>query len=303
MYVYIYMIYKTDKFLKTGGDVYPMKKRTKILIIFVVLLALILALICWQYHNIKMAYYSYKYDNTQIENLIHEQNRGVNSYLDEHKEYNVRPPTELEQKLHQNELLTEDEFVDILTGKTTVKDIFGFDVQLNEKKDFANEENGVVSREELSQIKAETAPEKKPESPPAEEPPTEENSAEAEPTPTSPPEKTDSNQEASACIAKMYVLKSTFESELDKLYQEAVAYYGQMSAEQRKNAASLMVKQFYSRATGLERQCDAQVDELMTNLTASLEASGGDTSIVKKMRQAYSEEKSLKKSYYLNLVK
>ena len=298
MYVCIYMLYKAEESLKMGGDVYFMKKRTKILIIFVVLLVLIFALICWQYHNIKMAYYSYKYDNTQIENLIHEQNQGVNSYLDEHEEYNVRPPTELEQKLHQNELLTEDEFVDILTGKTTVKDIFGFDVQLNEKKDFANEENGVVSHEELSQIKAETAPEKKPESPPAEE-----NPAEAEPTPTPEKPATDSNQEASTCIAKMYVLKSTFESELDKLYQEAVAYYGQMSAEQRKNAASLMVKQFYSRATGLERQCDAQVDELMTNLTASLEASGGDTSIVKKMRQAYSEEKSLKKSYYLNLVK
>lgn len=275
-----------------------MKKRTKISIIFGILLVLIIALVCWQYHNIKMAYYSFKYNNTQIDELIHKNNQGVNSYLDEHKEYNVRPPTETEQKLHQNELLTEEEFINILTGKTAIKDIFGIDVQLDNNKSFTNGKNSVVSQEELSQIKQEKNPSAQTTSPAPQEPARPAQTPEPAPTPAP-----DTNEIASACIAKMYVLKSTFEAELDNLYQEAMSYYGDMSEAERKNAASLMVKKFYSRALGLERQCDAQVDQLMTDLTVSLKASGGDISIVKKMQQAYKEEKSLKKSYYLNLVK
>lgn len=282
-----------------------MKKRTKILLALVILLLLILALICWQFNNIKMVYYSYKYDNLQIEELLREHNETINKYIDD-QDYKVRPPTKLEQDLHKNNLLTEDELVQILIGKTSVEQIFGQEIRLDEKNGFIDENNRPVTPETLKEEKEATPPADSPPSASASKsPPSTKPTPETTATPSPSPEPTgsDSNAKASDCIARMYVLKSSFESKLDQLYQEAVSYYSQLDEEQRKNAKSEMLSRFYSRAVSMERQCDSQVESILSDLTNSLNESGGDTSIVSKMRQAYQNEKSLKKSYYLNLVK
>ena len=252
-----------------------------------------------------MAYYSYKYDNLQIEELLREHNDTINKYIDD-RDYKVRPPTKLEQELHKNNLLTEDELVRILTGKTSVDQIFGQEIRLDEKNGFIDKNNQPVTPETLKEEK-EATPSAVPtpsasasKSPPSTKPTPKTT---ATPSPSPEPTGSDSNAKASDCIARMYVLKSSFESQLDQLYQEAVSYYSQLDREQRKSAKSEIISRFYSRAVSMERQCDSQVESILSDLTNSLNESGGDTSIVSKMRQAYQNEKSLKKSYYLNLVK
>ena len=51
----------------------------------------------------------------------------------------------------------------------------------------------------------------------------------------------------------------------------------------------------------MELDCDAQVDAALDELRKTLTAQGKDTAVVETLRQAYENEKSLKKAYYLDV--
>lgn len=255
-------------------------KKSRILVVFIIIvIAIIAGVVWWQFDNIRTAYYSFKYDNSSIGDMIDKQNEDVDKYLQSHGDYNVRQSTESEQKLHGESLITDDEFVDILTGKTTVGEMFGTEVSLDDGKNFVNSSGDKLTNEDLKNAK-------------------EENVCDETSEPTD-----DTSEEASECIARMYVLKSTFESKLSSLYNEARQTYWAMTDEQKKNGKSEMIKKFYSRATALESECDAQVDAILAELDVALTGSGDDKSIIDKIRQSYNEEKRLKKAYYINLTK
>ena len=99
----------------------------------------------------------------------------------------------------------------------------------------------------------------------------------------------------------MYVLKSNFESRLGALYEQAKQDYISVPNSQRSARKTEVVKKVYSQAVALENECDAQVEAVLKELDSILKQSGGDRSIVSKIRQSYNDEKSLKKAYYLNL--
>ena len=256
-----------------------MKKSRIFLIFILVIIAIIAGVVWWQFDNIRSAYYSFKYDNSSIGDMIDKQNDDVDKYLQSHGDFNVRQSTEPEQKLHGESLITDDEFVDILTGKTSVGEMFGTDVGLDDSKNFVDSSGEKLTNEDLQKAK-------------------DENSPVQTPQPT-----VDTSEKASECIARMYVLKSTFESKLNALYNEARQTSRAMTDEQKKNGKSEIIKSFYSRATALESECDAQVDAILAQLDAALTESGEDKSIIDKIRQSYSEEKRLKKAYYINLTK
>lgn len=260
-----------------------MKKLNRFLIIIGIIIVLLAALLWWQFDNIKSVYYSFKYNNDQIDTLIDKHYDDIDNYLKEHSNYEVRQSTEVEQKLHQDEIITDKEFEDVLVGKNDVESMFGMDVGLNEAKEFVNPEGDKLSKEELIEAKKE-------------------NSSDSSAT-TDKLSSQKADEKAAQSIAKMYVLKSTFESELDKLYGQALAYYDTMTPEQKKNAKSEVMKKFYSTAVSLEESCDAQVDAVLKELESVLKAEGESTELVTKIKTAYSEEKSLKKAYYLNLHK
>ena len=52
---------------------------------------------------------------------------------------------------------------------------------------------------------------------------------------------------------------------------------------------------------GLEKTCDSEVDKVVTELEKKLKELKGDLGIIQTIRNAYEEEKELKKSYYLSL--
>lgn len=395
-----------------------MKKLKIFLAIILFLIVVIVGVIWWQHNNIKMAYYSYKFDNTQIDDKIQKNNDEVDTYLKEQNSFNVRPSTDIEQKLHKAKLITDDEFVQILTGKTDIKSIFGFDISYDEaSKGFVTFDGDKLSVEYLAEVKegirkkniadgvssnANSPGDKSgtgggtatfsgesnnsgSKTPGKSSGVSEGKSDKSKDTanisgnneklsvkdksqsgissgntltdaaangsntangsyvgsnnvsgaltgapgesayPSNSTTKSNSKldsaegnsqnsgisgslseadaEKASECIAQMYVIKSSFESELDVLYGEAKEYYSQLVAEDKKNIKSEMVKKFYSQATSLEGQCDQKVESVLSELSSVLESSGDDAKIVDKIRDMYHEEKSLKKAYYLNLAK
>lgn len=253
-----------------------MKKLKIVSIILLIIIALSSVLVWWQFGNIKSVYYWFKYDNQNVSELVEKQKNEVDKYIKDKSSLSVRQSTEAEQKLHQEEIINDDEFVDVLTGKTDVKEMFGQNIALDDSKNFVDETGKPITKEELESSKKESLEDKK---------------------------EKDNSQRASECVARMYVLKSNFESRLSALVQEAKADYISVPwGEERKARKSEVVKRIYSRAVALEKECDEQVEIVLKELDSILKESGEDRSIVDKIKQSYSEEKSLKKAYYLNLL-
>lgn len=251
-----------------------MKKLKIFLIILAVIIALLSVLVYWQFGNIKSAYYWLKYDKDNISELIDKENDDVDKFLKDKSDLNVRQSTETEQKLHQEKLIDDDEFVGVLTGKTDVPHMFGQDIGLDEDKNFVDSNGNPISKEELEEAKKDTSLE------------------------TS---KSDDKQKASECVARMYVLKSNFEMRLSSLFNEAKAHFLTYPYEERVKKKGEILKNFYGKAVALEEECDANVDAVLKELDAILTRTGEDKTIITKIKESYDKEKSLKKAYYLNL--
>ena len=252
-----------------------MKIIKKVSLILAVVIILISALVWWQFENIKSVYYWFKYDNQNVSEMIENKNKEVDKYIKDKSNLNVRPSTEMEQKLHQEEIISDDELVDVLTGKTDVKDLFGKEIDLNDSKNFVDESGNKLTKEDLESSKKET------------------QSAETQ---------KDNSQRASECVARMYVLKSNFETRLTALFEQAKSEYISIPGKGSRELRLSVLKNYYSKISDLESECDAQVNVVLSELDAILKESGEDRSIVQKIRQSYNDEKSLKKAYYLNML-
>ena len=105
------------------------------------------------------------------------------------------------------------------------------------------------------------------------------------------------NTNISNLVGKMYVLRSTYMGKLNSLV-------GQAKAEYRAGASkSAVAAKYIGIAAGLEGQCDAQVEGVLSQISAELKKSGGDMSLVSELRRAYRNEKSIKKAALLSQYK
>ncbi|MDR3294489.1 MAG: hypothetical protein LBT26_01490 [Clostridiales Family XIII bacterium] len=108
-------------------------------------------------------------------------------------------------------------------------------------------------------------------------------------------------QRTAELIANIYVLREVMTGQLDAILQSAKADYNSIPAEQRTAAVKQdIIKRSTDKAFALEDSSDAQMNSILGELETLLVETGGDTNIVAEIRQAYKDEKSLKKSYYLN---
>lgn len=135
-----------------------MKKLKVFLIILLVLAIAGAGVYFWQRENIKSLYYSTKYDDDKIDELIVEHNEEVKTYLEEQTDFNVRPSTPAEEKLHQAGVITDAELISILTGKTDLKTLLGTEVTLDEKKNLVGEDGKPVNIEKLIEYKQANQP-------------------------------------------------------------------------------------------------------------------------------------------------
>lgn len=110
-----------------------------------------------------------------------------------------------------------------------------------------------------------------------------------------------------AIVAKyttqMYGLKAKYIGLLGGLESRGWQALENIPSEERtvKNLQKVGIP-LVKEAIGLESQCNGEVEKVLGDLQAELEAVEGDTSIVETMRQAYYTEKRLKKAYYISLI-
>lgn len=116
------------------------------------------------------------------------------------------------------------------------------------------------------------------------------------------------NEEIAQLIGKMYVLKAKFSSDLSDIedwvnekYRLYCKEYG--GSENIPSSVKTKVgKQAYARAIELEKECDAQVNEILARVTVLLKETGQSSKVTDEIREAYENEKMLAKSYYMSQI-
>lgn len=260
-------------------------------IIFIILLILLIAASIFAYANRAYINIIHKGFTMTLEDIDLERQKTDEKAKEVVKEYgidNVRTLTEEEsQKLKSGEL-TEEEAIDLILG-TAGSETPGAN---------SAPSNSTAPAENTSPSSASGAPSSAPAP----------NSETQNPQPSnassnSLPEPQDSSKEkVSRLIGKMYVLKSQFTGEIAAIEAEAKEEYKSLPKEERKSqSAKLRIgAEALDKATGLERRCDAEVEQVLNELTSVLNETNQSTKLVDEIRSSYEREKELTKSYYIS---
>ena len=256
-----------------------MNKRSKIkrgwiivgLIVLVILVALA-ALYLWQQENIKSAANARKYTRQELQQQLEESRGSVQNALDKHPEITVRDLTQEERQMLRSGELDAQELVGMLTQSAQ------------------EQQPGADAPSQGSP--AQPAPDATPT--PADPPP---DVTEAPEGPT----QQERNEAAIAeLVAQVYVMREQYTAQLDAMAAQARAEYIAMPQSERTRSKLVgWASGYISRASQLEKQCDAQMDAILEEMTRLLTESGGDLSLVQSMAYAYGEEKSIQKSIYI----
>ncbi len=110
----------------------------------------------------------------------------------------------------------------------------------------------------------------------------------------------------SEAIAKLYIEKNKCLGKLDAIEAQVRAEYiaivknNDMDAEERKKVKYSFLDKNLSMVAAWEDECDNTVNGILADIETALKAEKQDTAIVSKLKQAYLNEKRLKKSYFIN---
>ena len=112
---------------------------------------------------------------------------------------------------------------------------------------------------------------------------------------------TSDDAEVQRIVASLYVLRSSYSSQLAGLTSAAKSEFANLPAEQQTAAAKRrIVAAKINEASALESSCDAQVNSLLSSLRSRLKQLGRDTSLADQIQSSYNQEKTLKKASYLS---
>jgi len=107
-----------------------------------------------------------------------------------------------------------------------------------------------------------------------------------------------------SAVGKMYALKASYVSKIGELEKSVYGQYMALPENQRttKNKKKI-VTETINLASSLEKDCDNEVKIVLSELEEQLSELGSDsTEIIKMLKKAYNDEKTLKKSYYISLI-
>lgn len=103
-------------------------------------------------------------------------------------------------------------------------------------------------------------------------------------------------------VSKMYALKAKYVNKLGEVERDVYKEYSSLPKEKQNQDSKykiLMDKLNY--VAQLEKKCDDEVAKVLSALEEELKGLNGDTEIIKILKEAYKQEKEIKKSYYLSL--
>lgn len=252
-----------------------MKKNKKIKTIILVIVAVLLVVlavigirfrntlkVALSWDNIVSLVNSQRYERTEIEEKMQDNKKEMEKIAKEDPNINIRGDlTEEETKALKDGLITKEEAALIVKGDITLEEI------LNSKK----KEEEQVAEEKPDKPKPEDKPAPEPEVP---------------------------QDRASQLISELYVLQADFIARLEEVGNRAYADYKAQGYDRSK--VMTIVDSYMGEVSNMEFECDQQVKALLKELEAELAATGGDLSVVSKIRKYYNSEKTLKKTYYLN---
>jgi len=96
-------------------------------------------------------------------------------------------------------------------------------------------------------------------------------------------------------IAEIYLLRATYLNEIDKLIKDTKQMYIDLPKEEKTLANKMkIVEKMIPKGNKLEDDCDARMEELLSELTGILQQQGASTAIVDEIRATYNEQKELK---------
>lgn len=254
--------------------------KKKIKIILIVILAVILAVliavgirfrntagVVFDWDNIVSFVNSVRYNNDDIETKLKDNQTKMEKLAEESPHINIRGDLTDEEKTALNEgKITKDDAVEIIKGDSTLEEI-------------------LVNKENTTETSADA-----PKEPTSEgTPPPKEPEPEAENVP---------KDRVSEIVAELYVIQADFLARLEGVGDSAYADY-KATHYDRSQVASI-VDSYMGTVTALEAECDNTINALLDELSQELQKVGGDQNMVKEIRNFYYNEKSLKKSYYLN---
>ncbi len=109
------------------------------------------------------------------------------------------------------------------------------------------------------------------------------------------------SKETEKIISQIYLLRAEYLNALDSLVGEAKSYYLSIPSSERTLAKKASFAETYTgKAVALEKQCDARMNNLLSQLKVVLEKEKKDLSIISEIKSLYNSEKELKKSALIN---
>ena len=107
--------------------------------------------------------------------------------------------------------------------------------------------------------------------------------------------------ELSALIARVYILREEYIAALDGMEAAAKADYRALPSAQRTGTAmAALVSSYLAKATELEKQCDDRMDAIVAELRTLISENKGDMSLLDTVVYSYANEKSLRKAWYMS---
>lgn len=205
----------------------------------------------------------------ELEEKLEANQQAIQEAVNDVPEIVVRDVTEEERQALQYGTLTEEELADRLT-------------QPNRQSD---QQTGSGTKESAAD------PEQRPVSP-----------MEPSPSVQRPEFEEEAYQkELSAIIAKIYVMRVEYGIALDSMFEAAKTEYVALPEDQRtKSNLAKMAVAYLGKATALEKECDGKMMAVVEEMQKLIEENNGDLDLIDTVLSTYTNEKRLKKSWYMS---
>lgn len=106
-----------------------------------------------------------------------------------------------------------------------------------------------------------------------------------------------------ALINEIYSMRSYYVAQLDSIHDTAMHSFWSLPEEQRTmDTKKQLALSFVDQATQLEKSCDRQMDDILSEIKALLEEEGKDTSVCSRIARAYAQEKQIKKAELISIL-
>lgn len=274
-----------------------MNKKLKIfLIVIAVIVAIVSAVAIWQWENISAFIDGVSLDETEIAQKSEQSEKEVVNYLENNNIGTVRPMTDEETAALNNNEITKSDATKIMTGQLTL-------------------EEAKANKAETDKNQSENKPEQ-PQNKPSDNKPSDNNTTannsqegkQEQNNQTTKPEEQPSTDEnvdydtlISEKVAELYVIKANYYAEFGSYWAAARAEFLARPVEEHTQAnLAATVKSYMSQGLAMEDRYDAQVDEVVAELTELLKAAGRDTELATAVKTAYINEKKAEKARIIN---